>query len=102
MTKLSLGLNASILLPKSATFKKTYLQLVVIMTKDSVYNTKGLNAGSNLKTGMMKIKLDETEPTMGVSESKILSKSIAVKNLTEPIIINIPFSGNIKEKMTLS
>lgn len=96
------GTDVIITIPKTVAEAHNYLQLISIMTNDQVYSTKSVNAGSSLKTGMLKVTLDQTEASMSVSESKVKSSKMNVANLTDPIVIEIPFEGKIQERDTLS
>lgn len=66
------------------------------------YNTKAVNSGSSLKTGMMSVILTESEGNMAVGNTLLKSKSLSVTNLTENIEIEIPYSEAVNEKMVLS
>lgn len=67
-----------ITIPKSVAGSKSYLQLIAIYTKDPVYNFKTINAGSSLKSGMLKLLIDETESTMDISLTKVKSSQMTI------------------------
>jgi hypothetical protein len=73
-----------------------------VYTKDPVYNFKTINAGSSLKSGILKLLLTETESSMDISLTKLKSSQMSITNLTTPISIQIPFSTPFGPRNTLS
>lgn len=80
---------------------KQYLQLITVASNNQFYSTKGTNPGSSLKTGMIRVSLNNAFQIMKVNETSVQSLKLSVSNLTAPIEITIPFPGAIKPKMTL-
>lgn len=80
---------------------KQYLQLITVASNMQFYSTKGVNPGSTLKTGMVRVSLNNAYQIMKINETNVQSTKLTVSNLTTPIEITIPFSGSINPKMTL-
>ena len=96
------GNNVAIRIPKTALGSRKYTQMSAIFTSDLVYNVITVNSGSSIKTGILKLILDETDSTMDIASTKVKTSQITIANLTTPIEIDIPFSGSIGEDNTLA
>ena len=96
------GNNVTVRIPKTALGSRKYTQISAIFTSDLVYNVITVNSGSSIKTGMLKLILDDTDSTMNIASTKVKASQITIANLTTPIEIDIPFSGSIGEDNTLA
>lgn len=72
------------------------------MADKPFYSTKSVNAGSSIKTGMIRVSIDEAEPVVETDKSMTKSQRLVMTGLADPIEIVIPYTGSIKSKYTLS
>ena len=96
-----LGQNFTITIPKTVLSGRKYVQLITVASFSSFYSTKGINPGSSLKTGMIRVSMNDAFQIMRINETDVQSTQMIISNLTIPIEITIPFSGTVPSKMTL-
>jgi hypothetical protein len=72
------------------------------MTKDPIYHTRGENPGTSLKTGFLRITIDETTANVDIGNTKVKSLPMTLTNLNDSIEIDFPFSEPVDDGMTLS
>lgn len=95
------GENIQVRIPKSALKSKAYSQLIIIWTNDLVYRVLTEYSGAFIKSGMVKVILDETDATLNIAETNLKSIDMNITGLVDPIEIDIPYSDPVDDLNTL-
>jgi len=96
---LASAINVSI--PSSAMTSKNYIQTIIISTKDPAYLFSTKHSEGVIKSPMVRVSLQEVDSLLATITDRSYSRQLSLANLSEPIQIEIPFSGTIGEKNTL-
>ena len=96
------GSIVNIVIPSSAMQTQNYLQITSIITNSPSYTINPGYSGGFVKSPMVRVSLQATDSLLATVGDRTLSNPISVSNLTDPIIIEIPYSGSIGTKNTLS
>lgn len=92
----------SVTIPASAMPTTNYLQVSVLMMNFPAYSIVPANSEGKIKTPMVRVNLEENDNTIAHIGEKVYNKRLAVSNLTDPILLKIPYSEAIGEKNTIS
>ena len=92
----------NIKVPNTAMQAQNYLQITSIVSNSVPYSINPGYFGGFSKSPMVRVSLQTTDSFLATIGDRTYSKSISVSGLTNPILIEIPYSGKIGAKNTLS
>ena len=88
--------------PGSSLPENHYLQVSVIMANSLPYTVTPFNSDGTLKSAMFRVNIEENDVTIATIDKQVYSKTLELTNLTDPILIEVPFTGSIGDINTLS
>lgn len=92
----------SVAVPASALPDTNYAQITVITTEENSYNINLNNSDGVQRSGMIRVTIHENEELLSSFEDKAYSMPASIVDLEEPILIQIPYTGYLKQYRTIS
>jgi hypothetical protein len=89
-------------IPASSLPATNYLQVTMISINQPAYAITVGHPEGVLRSGMVRVSIEKTDYYLAAVGNRVYSEQLILSNLVNPILIEIPYSGEIGPKNTIS